>query len=418
MSIYPLLPFCIYMVRRRDICSLLLALLLCLTLSYPFLSQFLRRNKEAGHYQLPSHFTSQSHVSLDHFCHTDPGIQVLKHNGRRKSRHKTCYGNCKNKTLITIHTTAVEAPRISTLCILNPFHGFYDCLWPLIHYLLSCRTDKPPIIVKTSTIPKARRKSWVVLAQQLFLHHSSVTNSVVDIGLFKQKQCVCYTNITKFDKHILWRPIRYQYQQRFHNTTVTAQHPAMLKHAALQYFRKTILSHYLLNALPPGPLAPILIYSRRDAGSRVWINVEDFVNRLAHILSNTVPLKLIHEIPDSFHQQIRLHNQARAIIAPHGAAMANTLFMRQTSVVLEITSRHCLQPSENSSSFHMQSVMNASDPNAWVPWHAESLGLYHLSAPCTYTSQSGRNFITDNDSLTRLAVLSLSLSLRTVQRFL
>ena len=349
-------------------------------------------------------------VPLDKFCYTDPGVYVEIHDGRKRTRRRSCFGDCKNAETVELRETAIEAPRVSSLCILNPFHGFYDCIWPLVHHLIACRRDLPPIIVKTSSISEQRQKSWVVRAQQMFLQNSMLTNEVIDSVQLAEGKCLCFKNVTKFRKQKLWRPLHYEYLHMFRNTTVTSQHPTFLKETGIKHFQETILRSRIGNFEPLTENSPILVYSRRDAGRREWKNVEHFIEALRRNLLDSVPIHLIHKVPATFEEQVRIHSEARALIAPHGAAMVNTLFMRENSVVVEIASRNCLLHEEDVPSFDMEPMMNVSDPNTWVPWHAQGLSLYHFSAPCVYLPEVNSNFITDNDSLVRITMMALSIS--------
>lgn len=130
-------------------------------------------------------------------------------------------------------------------------------------------------------------------------------------------------------------------------------------------------------------------------------------------------ISILHstKVPKAFEQQVEQYNDAALVVAPHGAAMVNTLFMRDRSAVLEIASKHCFTSDgqyQNHSadipfSLDMDVVQNVSDPNAWVPWHAHSLGLYHVTAPCFALKRSESEFETDNHNLLELAVVLLML---------
>lgn len=118
------------------------------------------------------------------------------------------------------------------------------------------------------------------------------------------------------------------------------------------------------------------------------------------------------KVAETFEEQVEQYNDAALVVAPHGAAMANTLFMRENTGVLEIASKYCF-PSEtmgmNGKVLDMDTVANVSDPNAWVPWHAQSLGIFHMSAPCFSGKTGYSTFKTDNESLVRLSVFMLML---------
>lgn len=358
-------------------------------------------------------------VSVAAFCHTEQGLNVRKFQNTSVSS-RNCYGYCKRKTpeSVSFLDEAIEAPRVSSLCLLNPFHGFYDCVWPLVHYLTTCVALRqfvtPPVILLNNDVLSAeRRHKWVVHAQEKFLQGAKGKSSLVEKNRIPGGQCICFRSMVKFNDTYFWRPTRFRYKQEFEKTTVFGSHPVGTKQNGLVAFRETVLRGYGKDSSPPHSMSPVLVYGREDATRRIWRNAATFIRLLAQQLPPGIPIHHMKEVPNSFEEQVTVFNEAALLVAPHGAAMANTLFMKERSAILEISSRYCFSErgvaERNITRLDMDTVQNASDPNAWVPWHAQSLGFYHLSAPCFHMGEDYNTFETENESLVQQAIVLLKL---------
>lgn len=353
------------------------------------------------------------------FCETDHGVNVRLFTNITISSGN-CFGSCSqvHTELVKFSEWAIEAPRLSALCLENPFHGFYDCIWPLVHFLTTCLAlrhfKSPPIIlINNQLLSEQRRYRWVVVAQETYLQQLKGIAAVVEKNLIQGDQCMCVRSLIRFKDHAFWRPVRFQYTQKFLNSTITQSHPAGTKRNGLMSFRQTILQSLALDTSPPRSNSPILLYGREDTKRRIWRNAAAFTELLRKEVNSDTRIYHIKEIPASFASQVNLFNNAALVITPHGAALANSLFMRQNSAILEIASKHCFtkkQMGMQKYNYNSHMFGNISDPNAWVPWHAESLGIYHIIAPCIRPEAASSFFETENESLAQVALVLLMLS--------
>lgn len=362
-------------------------------------------------------------TASDIFCHSESGISHREYSNASVT-YRHCFGYCrhKNPNITTFLPHAVEAPRISALCSDNPFHGFYDCIWPLVHYLTTCAAlqqwrGQPTIITNNAVLSERRGASWVVRAQEAYLNGRKQKGLQLEKNRVPGSQCICFNSLVQFDRNTFWRPTRYQFTYNSSDDTVISSHPVQTKRNGLVKFRDIVLARYKLNARPLDLHNPrVLIYGREDAPRRKWLNVASFTKALRSHLPTSVSIHSLKKIPKKFDEQVKEFNAASVLIAPHGAAMVNTLFMRRGSAVLEIGSRHCLRPrvERNASVLDTDTIANVSDPNAWVPWHAQSLGLIHMTAMCVVAGGGG-DFEVEEEGLVQLAITSLLLT-KTVVR--
>lgn len=348
------------------------------------------------------------------FCQTDPGLRHEIVDTRKNVNKRSCVGQCGNTTHFVVRDAAVIAPKMLSLCLMNPFHGFYDCIWPLLHYLSACRPDHPPVVVNNAIISENRRSRWSVRARGMFLKNSEASSEIIDLGSLREGECICFRSLMTFRKTTLWRPTRFQYRQSFGNHEVLAPHPALLKRDALRLFRESILKSYGIADERQRNVTKIVVYGRHDAPRRRWLNQDQYMTNLSARLPTGFEVTSMKKVAKAFEQQVLDHSEADILIAPHGAAMVNTLFMREGATVLEIASRQCIDLGNTRTATDLNHAVDPTDPNTWVPWHAQSLGLYHLVAPCYVPSSGARNgdFVTDNSNLVNLTLLALTFQSR------
>src|SRR5690606_4541559 len=83
------------------------------------------------------------------------------------------------------------------------------------------------------------------------------------------------------------------------------------------------------------PIGQTIYISRRDVNSRKIINEDEVIDALA---KHNVRIYTLEDMP--FAEQVGLFYSAGAVIAPHGASLANLAFCRPGTQVLEIFPRH------------------------------------------------------------------------------
>lgn len=148
-----------------------------------------------------------------------------------------------------------------------------------------------------------------------------------------------------------------------------ADYPERWKVRGLDHFRSAISSKLKLDMVPrtlnpdvlsqissaqgrvPAKLSPsvnpgkngtwskvrILIHSRLEDSRRRWSNAPAAVTKLQNDLANHVEIRVLDALEDmSILEQARAYNWADVLIGVHGASMANTIFMRDESSVIEV----------------------------------------------------------------------------------
>lgn len=351
-----------------------------------------------------------SEDNFNEFCHSDPGINAQTYS--ECSKHN-CFGSCDDNFMnAQMAPRAIVAPVLTRLCLENPFHGFYDCIWPLLHFMTACtarRANREVIIVDLINLSAIRKTRWVVQAQRAFLRSLGRKFKVID--RWKLPRCTCFNHVVKFKRNTMWRPVRFQSQQKVGGADVLTPHPTALTRKGLQTFRESILKGFRLDSAPADESAPIILYGREDATRRRWLNVDQFEKLLKESLpTNTLVVRwnvTKSRGDDDFEMQVKQMNSARLVVAPHGAGMSNTLFSRRKTAIIEIASRRC---GTNETAIDLREAMDVNDENTWTPWHAESLDLLLLAAPCWYENVAGEeDFRTNNKQLVRLALHALQL---------
>ncbi|KAI0562707.1 Glycosyltransferase 61 [Gracilaria domingensis] len=344
---------------------------------------------------------------LRSFCHSDPGIDARRITMKTKLN---CFGDCDQQLKVAQKgARAILAPPVTRLCFDNPFHGFYDCIWPLVHYLSTCvsaRETPELILYDIKNISAIRQAKWVIHAQQAFLRN--IGEEFKSVDRTELPRCTCYNHIVRFRRNTMWRPVRFHSRATIGNNTVISPHPTGLKRLGLQLFRRAVLNEFGLNSEPLEGTLDILIYGREDVFRRRWLNVDEFERMLQQAIPTNARIKRWktpdREQRDAFETQVRQMNGAAVVIAPHGGGMVNTLFCRRRTAVIEIASRRCAMANE---SVFLNEAMDVNDENTWTPWHADSLELVHFAAPCWYSRSGEYDFYADTEELVRLVQIAL-----------
>ena len=372
-------------------------------------TQSISREKVPLHrIRFPKQWSSKDQLkAYDELCHSDIRLRFSRvANGTKSSAN--CFGKCAvpNAT-VTFLSHGIKAPILKSLCFLNPFHGFYDCIWPLIHYLRMCGRnniagEENRIIYLDENQSPIRKQSWVFVARSAYMRYWEAESgmSVRPIS----DECVCFQSLVSFEKKALWRPVRFNFQMNSMNTDVEMPHPVTIRKDALRSFRQAIVSHDRIFENPPSKTGYVLVYGREDAPRRRWKNVEEFTSLLEKAGVSVVYLR---KMPPDYWSQVRLHYHASMLIAGHGASLANTLVMKRGSAVVEIANKNCFIGQNRKHNVNLHNVTSVEDPNAWTPWHTEPLGIYYWPAPCwTYPEDTREDFWTDNDELLKLTMFA------------
>lgn len=372
-------------------------------------------NSYAWKYAKQKAIPSISKEVKEALCYSPEGI-IHTHLRRPNPNYKTCFGSYHDKNVpVIFHESAIMTPNIRDQCG-NPYHGFYDCLWPLVQYMSACYNNddynKRYVLIDKSTMSDSKRNSWVSAAQRILL--DQVTNPIlrVDHGKIPKDKTMCFNDLVRFKRGQFWRPLFFSPVLEAKNYTFSVPLPEPLKRKPLNMFRDVVLRNYGLSAKPRSPFSTgfnILVYDRADAPRRRWLNSDEFVAMLKEQVEPGVQISFIKKMPSSFQEQVVLFNKVDLHITPHGGSVANSLFMKKNSAILEIQSRDCMARNETSELVFNDAEMRAHN-ETWTAWHAGYMDLHLMPAPCVRDFVDGdlfevnlfTDFVTDNPSLLKL----------------
>lgn len=119
---------------------------------------------------------------------------------------------------------------------------------------------------------------------------------------------------------------------------------------------------------------PILFYDRRGAGRRIWNNSMEVKNLLEKEYHTSVRVIGEEWKKLNFPEQTSLYNAYPVIVAPHGAHLANLMFAREGTKVVEIV---CSEGGPCPSEDWTPSLFTFS----WFPSFSRQISLDHIQIP-------------------------------------
>lgn len=142
------------------------------------------------------------------------------------------------------------------------------------------------------------------------------------------------------------------------------------------------ISRESLHAIQDDARLHVLVHTRQGDTRRIWRNAQEFVAALRNRTDGSVDIKVVHGLEGmSFGGQARLYNWADVVVGAHGAAMANTLFMRDGGAVVEVL-KCCRERLGDARA-------EASRVRAWTGWLLYRTGLPLSHVECTEVDKSG-----------------------------
>lgn len=336
-----------------------------------------------------------SREEFDSFCRLDDSVSFEEFQENDISS-ANCYGNFtgyRKKEYIPGLVIEMKSVSKSLLrrCHENPYHAFYDCIWPLVYYISTCvrsiENSRTTLVLTNESLSFTQGNTWMDGSLNFLLHSLQKKGiSFLDATRIGSDRVVCFTSKTKIFMNGNWRPPKLSLKRNLHPERMVAD--------ALDLFRNLIIS-----SIPPisrSKIGHIIVYDRGDARRRRWINGFDFAYKLNRSIGDRYHVVYLWSQPDTFMQQVALHSGAVALIAPHGAAFANSLFMPRKSVLMEIASRNC---GENIS--HLSDARNE---NAWTAWHASRLQMKHVTVNCNVVRDKSKLISTDIRTLLKTTI--------------
>lgn len=337
------------------------------------------------------HLLYQAHSATD-FCDADPRLLITTMRCNPSTPHLNLF-----------------LPQLDK----NPYHALHDILWVASHYLSHCVAlyRKEGKITMSLTIPTLPTQIDCVFGQDpspsvswgscaaaaLAARHKARLRTLSTVSN-ETKTPSCYTKTVQLgwlhNDHVFAQDGFGNLQPHFRELSFfgrgcipaapgqvsspcdgTQAHgilvplPERFQSAAFLALRDSITT-YLGVATPNLTLTAqrklnrvrVLVYSRGDTMRRQWANAEQLSKRLTR--DSRIVLHFLKKTPHSFRQQAELYSWADVLVAPHGAAMVNTIFMRPGAEVVEVW-KYCYEDVSKSRFL----------PHHWTGWHVHLLGI-------------------------------------------
>lgn len=282
----------------------------------------------------------------------------------------------------------------------NPNHALHDWLWIIAHYLRNCLTPQHTIVLnepkqnlslcsspdETHMQSAGATPHWGICIFDIVARSLNVSYTLFYSG---QREWPVgsenFTGSTTCPQHS-WlgiKPSSYgtdgfaiqyghyrglNYFSRECGNRVNCNGSALIqlsdghKTAALHTIRSSVRSFFNIPNRNGSSPVRILLYDRADARRRRWVNSFPIFHRLAN--DNRVVVHYLRRSPKTMRAQVELYAWADIVIGPHGAAMANSIFMEPGSEVVEIWN-YC-DSNVKRSRFRLR---------AWTGWHTYLLGI-------------------------------------------
>lgn len=296
----------------------------------------------------------------------------------------------------------------------NPYHALHDSIWPLGHYLAhcvssfayghidvmthhahlmnfsECTSDAPtrnvhkiPFWGFCALHAMATRVGGKVLGTGISggplgagCYDKTVTFAVDRVaegvaGVGKMRND--YRGLRWFGRVCAEGRGANRCDEAVRNRSMVVPLGAHMTREALLYMREAILDMVGVVEAPDDGRRRVrlLMYDRNDTSRRQWelANARRVFGRLA--ADDRVEIRFVHETPRSFKEQVEMYVWADVVLAPHGAGLVNSLFMREGSEVVE-ANKHCEE-------WVGKDRFVGSD---WTGWHAPVMGINVVYVQC------------------------------------
>lgn len=345
-------------------------------------------------------------LSTIDFCDGDPRVLAVT---------RTCPLSSRRPKL-ALYTHAIDS---------NINHALHDKVWAIAHYLRHCTSNytvsltfnQDPFIPKQCTAEELPHRSNIwgrciayFSATAAGVHPSRIHFGPVDEKWWAREEEECFdksvaigvippperqngTGITNaYFRRMSWHgrdctstlpTVRGQEQHSCAGREIgggLVGLPTELKKAALRHIRDACMAGVgaVWAREKEERAVRVLVYSRYDTSRRQWLNANDTYETIKD--DPRLAVAILDEMPRSFPQQLRLYAWADLVVAPHGAGMANTLFLREGADIVEIWQLCGRRVSWDR--------YIAKD---WTGWHAGLLGLslQYLQCHCEETGYVG-----------------------------
>lgn len=316
------------------------------------------------------------------FCHSDPRLQVVQ-----DSQKNSSWSGC---------STGIFLPILDE----NPNHALHDRLWALSHYMKHCQEQALTLVLndhpfydlslcgEDADYVSRQRPPWGICvvfilarwhrAQLRFektrvwphqvTEHSTCYSRQIWMGILPSSSLSRDTGVgVSHFRKLSWfgRNCEMQYPC----IGGLAHLPDSWQTSALNNIISAVRNYTKVKHIRTDAVN-VLIYDRNDTKRRKWAGAQKVLKKLES--DKRLHVKLLHQMPMSFLTQVKLFTWADIFLSPHGAAIANTIFMQSGSDVLEIM-KNCDAASQQA----------RFAPWDWTGWHAHLLGLNLVYLRCT-----------------------------------
>lgn len=262
------------------------------------------------------------------FCNGDPNIVVVND------------VECETDTVLlsVLHLRA------------NPFHALHDVAWAVVHYAANCVGRSQVLLYLNATLEHpalcmeqefaAPPPTWGAC----LLYTAAVSMGIPERNIFidatNGKHPVhCARKTVHFGDPRAFEPAAFRgtnYLGRTRNNTGFVHMPARMKSFAFTTLARAV--KFAVNGGRPltrsNSKVHVLLYDRMDTKRRIWVDADSFYLRIED--DPRLEVEFISACPNSFREQLLLYQWADILVAPHGANMANTIFMEAGTDVVEI----------------------------------------------------------------------------------
>lgn len=271
----------------------------------------------------------------------------------------------------------------------NPYHSLHDSAWAIVHFISSCldkyaipahstflylnvsHLHNPSLCVTPAPfLNRTIQPSWGACTLRAAFVAAGFRSANILTGPELPPRCFR----AEFHFKATFRRLRYRTRRRARETHKGRGPrrllPTPAATAALRTLSEAPFRAYALPRTPSRTDARVrvLLYDRQDVRRRQWANPEPVMTMLQN--DPDVRVRRVSFMPLALAVQARMFQWADVIISPHGAGLANTVFMKDGADIIEVWK--CCR----------QAVVDPEKPGNWTGWHAAIMGLSLRYVPC------------------------------------
>lgn len=202
-------------------------------------------------------------------------------------------------------------------------------LGPMLKILLALPID---IKLKSYISPNIQLKNDYLTALDIAPNYKNTNKNPRDLIWIKKKYATFFTNA-------MYKKINKWFQEQINKNDLVLQ--PYIKYDVVVIERKTNMAYYSKESLKKNNIFKTSGAQRRSIiNHQIWFNaIKEYFKKLNCISISTEYLPIF--------DQYVLFNNAKILIAQHGAALANIAFLKENTTVIEIMTQKLLDDGEN-----------------------------------------------------------------------